>query len=46
MVLKHQTGYIRHSTDIDLKDTIWAKEQGNKRQTEIADEILKIKHGK
>jgi hypothetical protein len=43
MVLKHQTGYIRHSTDIDLKDTIWAKEQGNARLTEIADEIIKLK---
>lgn len=43
MVLKHKTGYIQHSTSIDLKETIWAKEQGNKRQTELADEILKIK---
>ena len=43
MVLKHQTGYIRHSTDIDLKDTIWAKEQGNARLTELADAIIKLK---
>jgi hypothetical protein len=43
MVLKHQTGYIQHSTHINLKDTIWANEQGNKRQTEIADQILKLK---
>ena len=43
MVLKHQTGYIQHSTHINLKDTIWANEQGNNRQTEIADQILKLK---
>lgn len=43
MVLKHQTGYIRHSTEINLKDTIWAKEQGNARLTELADEIIKLK---
>ena len=44
MVLKHKIGYITHSTAINLKDTIWHKEQGNPRQTEIADEILKLKH--
>jgi len=43
MVLKHKTGYIQHSKHINLKDTIWANEQGNNRQTEIADEILKLK---
>ncbi len=43
MVLKHSTGYITHSTAINLKDTIWAKEQGNNRQTEIADQIYKLK---
>lgn len=44
MVLKHQTGYIQHSSAIDLKDTIFAKEQGNTRQIEIADEIIKLKN--
>lgn len=44
MVLKHKTGYIRHTTHVNLKDTIWAKEQGSQRQTELADEILKLKN--
>jgi hypothetical protein len=43
MVLQHKTGYIRQSSDVNLKDTIWASEQGNKRQTELADEIYKLK---
>lgn len=43
MVLKHKTGYIRH-LDINLKDTIWATEQSNTRQMELADMIFKIKH--
>jgi hypothetical protein len=43
MVLKHQTGYIQHSSAIDLRDTIFAKEQGNTRQNEIADQIFKMK---
>jgi hypothetical protein len=43
MVLQHKTGYIRQSSDVNLKDTIWASEQGNKRQTELADEIFKLK---
>lgn len=42
VVLKHKMGYIKHG-DINLKDTIWSQEQGNKRQTEIADEILRLK---
>lgn len=42
MVLKHKMGYIQHA-EINLKETIWATEQGNKRQTEIADEIFKLK---
>lgn len=45
MVLKHQTGYIRHA-EINLKETIWHKQQGNPRQTEIADEILRIKRAR
>lgn len=43
MVLKHSTGYIKHSKHIDLRNTIFASEQNNKRQTEIADEIFKLK---
>ena len=43
MALQHKTGYIRHSADINLKDTIWAKEQNNTRLTELADEIFKLK---
>lgn len=42
IVLKHQTGYILQA-GINLRDTIWHQEQGNTRQTEIADEILKLK---
>ncbi len=43
MVLKHQTGYIKQSKHIDQRNTIFANEQNNKRQTQIADEILSIK---
>lgn len=42
MVLKHSTGYFKHS-EINLQHTIYHAEQGNKRQTEIADEIIRIK---
>lgn len=45
MVLKHKPGYFTHS-EIDLKDTIYASEQGNPRQTEIADEIIKLKRAR
>lgn len=45
MVLKHSTGYFKHA-DINLQDTIYTSQQGNPRQTEIADEIIKLKRAR
>lgn len=44
MVLKHRIGYFKH-LDIDMKQTIWFEQHNNcERQTELANEIFKIKH--
>lgn len=45
MVLKHSTGYFKHA-EIDLKNTTYHTQQGNPRQTQIADEILKLKRAR